>query len=122
MHANLLPPSVALVRGETVSERAARHAAGTPVLAFLMIELFPKSGTAVIRETDLPGQAQADLARELAAGQWENPHRILLIDEASGICRDASAEIAQLLDADAGLSSAARDFRIRHAGASRSAA
>jgi hypothetical protein len=108
-----------LVRGETRTERAAREAADAPVLAFLVIEIFAASGAAVIREHDLPACSHLELTRDLAAGQWNRPHRVLFIDEANGVCRDASAEIAEFLATEAGrtlsLGQAARDFCSRHA-------
>lgn len=114
MNSNQARPAIALIRGETPNERTARRAADAPVLAFLMIETFPASGAAVIRELDLPGSSRAGIAADLAAGHWENPRRILFVDEAAGICRDASAEIAWLLDADQDLPSTAREFCARH--------
>lgn len=115
MPAHVFASEMALVRAETPNERAARRTAEAPILAFLVIETFPTSGTAVIRELDLPGQSRSELVRDLSCGQWDNPHRILFVDEAAGICRDASAEIAELLTADTGLSPtpAARSFCAR---------
>jgi hypothetical protein len=108
-----------LVRGETETERSARKSAEAPVAAFLVVEIFAKSGAAVIREHELPSSSGMDVARDLAAGLWDRPHRILFIDEANGICRDASAEIADLLsaetDCDRVLGRAAHDFCSRHA-------
>jgi hypothetical protein len=110
-------PDTALIRGEAQNESAARRMAEAPVLGFLVIEAFPNSGAAVIREFDLPGNSPAEIVRDLACGQWDNPHRILFVDEAAGICRDASAEIAELLTADPDLavSPAARRFCARGA-------
>ena len=117
MHTPAFVPDSALVRTETQNESAARHAAEAPVLAFLVIETFPNSGAAVICEFDLPGHSPSQLVRDIACGQWDNPHRILFIDEAAGICRDASAEMAELLASDPDLSGspAARRFCSRSA-------
>jgi hypothetical protein len=122
MHRSSSPPAIALVRAETRRERAARRAADAPLVTFLTIETFPASGAAVVRELDLPGNSRAAVAADLAAGQWENPRRIVFVDEAAGICRDASAEIAGLLNARPDLSSAAREFCARHTAKPRSTA
>jgi hypothetical protein len=116
MHVDAFAPDIALVRGETPGESTARRTAEAPILAFLVIETFPASGVAVIRELDLPGHSRSELVRDLACGQWDNPHRILFVDEAAGICRDASAEIADLLRDDPALSPtpAARNFCARN--------
>ncbi|BCJ90319.1 hypothetical protein IZ6_10540 [Terrihabitans soli] len=105
-----------LIRSETRTEADARRKAAAPVCAFLVIETFPSSGAAVIRETDLPASSRSALATDLAQGQWDRPHRILFVDERAGTCRDASGEIARLLasDPDIALSSAAREFCARH--------
>lgn len=115
MRSDALISDIVLVRGEMQNESAARRAAEAPVLAFLVIETFPGSGAAVIRELDLPGPSRSEILRDLACGQWDNPHRILFVDEAAGICRDASAEITELLAADPDLapSPAARRFCAR---------
>jgi signal recognition particle receptor subunit beta len=117
MHSIPLVSDIALVRAETQNEVAARRAAEAPVLAFLVIETFPKSGAAVVCEFDLPGHSRSKIARDIACGQWDNPHRVLFIDEAAGICRDASAEIAELLASDPDLSPSppARRFCARSA-------
>ncbi len=124
MHAATSSPDIALIRSETPNERTARCAAEAPVRAFLVVETYPGSGAAVIREVDLPGCARLNIVRDLAAGQWDRPHRILFVDEIAGICRDASAEIAGLLtaDPDLSLSAAARDFCVRHVAAPQSSA
>jgi hypothetical protein len=117
MYGNAVFPDMTLVRGETRSESAARCKAEAPVLAFLVIEAFPASGAAVICEIGLPGASRHEIVRDLARGQWDNPHRILFVDEAAGICRDASAEIAELIASDPELSPspAARRFCARSA-------
>lgn len=118
---------MAVVRGETQEEDAARCAAGQPLCAFLVVELFPKSGVAAIREQDMPGASRQDIVRDLVRCQWDRPHRIVLVDEAQGICRDVSAEIAEAVLAEAArngeeLHPVAADFCARHTSDSRSAA
>jgi hypothetical protein len=107
-----------LVRNETDRERTARQRAEAPIAAFLVVEVFAGSGAAVIREHELPSGSRMEVARDLAAGQWNSPHRILFIDEANGICRDASSEIADLLIGEEcrglALGDIAHDFCSRH--------
>lgn len=85
------------IRRETEAEKAAREATELPISTYLVIESYPRSGCAVIRECDLPGMTRAEVLAALADGQWDNPEKVLFIDEQNGVCRNVSVEIANAL-------------------------
>lgn len=84
--------TVLTFRAETDGEKIARERGQMPVATFLVIQTSGRTGEAYIAETLLPGLSSTELARGLL--NWDDAERILFIDEAAGICRDASKEIA----------------------------
>ncbi len=91
----------------TPSERAriaAWRAAASPLRTYLVVERHPGSGTAYVHELTLPGFTREEIVRELIDCQWDEPHKVLMIDEADGTCRNVTAEIAEAIVDSAGSS------------------
>jgi hypothetical protein len=78
------------------------NAADTEVRTYLVVERHPGSGTAFLHELTLPGFTRDDIVRDLIDCQWDEPHKVLLVDEAGGICRNVTAEIAEAVVDHAG--------------------
>ena len=83
---------------------AAWTAADSSVRTYLVVERHPRSGTAYVHELTLPGFTREEIVRDLIDCQWDEPHKVLMIDEADGICRNVTAEIAEAIVDRAGVS------------------
>jgi hypothetical protein len=83
---------------------AAWRAAASPLQTYLVVERHPGSGTAYVHELTLPGFTRDEVVRDLIDCQWDEPHKVLMIDEADGICRNVTAEIAEAIVDRAGSS------------------
>lgn len=93
--------NITLIRAETEDERAARDQAALPVATYLVIEGYPRSGCATIRECELPGMTFGEVVSCMIGGQWDYPQKVLLINEKSGFCMNVSCDIAKQVIASA---------------------
>ena len=66
---------------------------GLPRDIYLVLDDFGRSGRAW-RETDEDGADRATLVRELLAGEYNNPVRIIAFNTAEGWSRDVTVDIA----------------------------
>ena len=82
---------------ETSNQNAAWLTADAPLVTYFPIIRYPSKGIAYIPEHDVPGYTFDAIVKEIFDGQYEDVHKVLLIDEIGGRVENVTAKICEAL-------------------------